>query len=138
MLVKKGSPIKSLDDIKDGTKVLTVVGSTPAKTIKEKKPKADVRELPNYQDAFTALKAGQGDVLTTDDIILYGMVKQDPNFEVVGGKFTEEPYGMAIMKGDSGFVKYVNDVLAKMKSSGDYDKLYKKWLGEQPKKINPY
>lgn len=134
LLVKKGSPIKSLDDIKDGTKVLTQLGSTPAKTIKEKKPKADVREFKNYQEAFTALKAGQGDVLTTDDIILYGMAKQDPNFEVVGGKFTEEPYGMAISKGDAGFVKFVNEVLAKLKSSGEYDKMHEKWIGTKPTK----
>lgn len=40
----------------------------------------------------STLKAGQGDSLTTDNAILYGMVKQDPNFAVVGGIFTDEPY----------------------------------------------
>lgn len=134
LLVKKGSPIKGLQDIKKGVKVLTVKGSTPAKTIREKAPEATVLEFENYQDAFNALKAGQGDTLTTDNAILFGMVKQDPGYEVVGGTFTEEPYGIAISKGDAGFVTVVNDLLKELKANGQYDKLYEQWMGEKPSK----
>lgn len=134
LLVKKGSPIKSIADIKKGTKVLAVKGSTSAKNIREKAPDATVLEFENYQDAFTALKAGQGETLTTDNAILFGMMKQDPGYEVVGDTFTEEPYGMAIVKGDTGFVSVVNGVLKDMKSSGQYDKLYEQWMGVKPTK----
>lgn len=47
---------------------------------------------------FAALKSGQGDALTTDDSILYGMADEDPNYELVGGTFTDEPYGIAVKK----------------------------------------
>ncbi|WP_240417990.1 glutamate ABC transporter substrate-binding protein [Paenibacillus periandrae] len=134
LLVKKGSPIQSVADVKKGVKVLAVKGSTSTDNIRAKSPEATVLEFENYQDAFTALKAGQGDTLTTDNAILYGMVKQDPNYQVVGGTFTDEPYGMAIRKGDTGYVTYVNDFLKAMKSSGDYDKLYEQWIGEKPSK----
>ncbi|AEI45435.1 transporter substrate-binding domain-containing protein [Paenibacillus mucilaginosus] len=134
LLVKKGSPIKSVTDLKKGNKVLAVKGATSGANVKAKAPDATVLEFDNYQDAFTALKAGQGDALTTDNAILYGMVKQDPNFEVVGGTFTDEPYGMAIKKGDAEFVKYVNTFLSDMKASGEYDKLYEQWIGEKPAK----
>jgi putative glutamine transport system substrate-binding protein len=134
LLVKKGSNIKSVADVKKGVKVLAVKGSTSTDNIRAKAPEATVLEFENYQEAFTALKAGQGDALTTDNAILYGMVKQDPNYQVVGGTFTDEPYGMAIRKGDTGFAKYVNDFLTAMKSSGDYDKLYEQWIGEKPTK----
>lgn len=134
LLVKKGSPIKGLADIKKGTKVLAVKGSTSAKNIREKAPDASVLEFENYQDAFTALKAGQGEALTTDNAILFGMMKQDANYEVVGGTFTEEPYGMAIAKGDTGFTQVVNEMLKDMKSSGQYDKLYEQWMGTKPEK----
>lgn len=132
LLVKKGSPIKGLEDLKKGTKVLAVKGSTSAKNIREKAPDATVLEFENYQDAFTALKAGQGDALTTDNAILLGMQKQDPNYELVGGNFTDEPYGIAIKKGDSEFVSVVNDLLKEMKESGEYDKLYEQWMGVKP------
>lgn len=134
LLVKKGSPIKSVADIKKGVKVLAVKGSTSAKNIRDKAPEATVLEFENYQDAFTALKAGQGDTLTTDNAILYGMTKQDPNYVLVGGNFTDEPYGMAIRKGDTGFVGVVNELLKELKTSGQYDKLYEQWMGEKPSK----
>jgi putative glutamine transport system substrate-binding protein len=111
--------------------VLAVKGATSVKNIKDKSPDCEILEFSNYQDAFTALKAGQGDVLTTDNAILYGMTKQDPNYVLVGDNFTDEPYGIALKKGDSEFVKYVNGVLKDMKASGEYDE---KWIGEKPKK----
>lgn len=134
ILVKKGSPIKSVEDLKKGDKVLAVKGSTSAQNIRQKVPDATVLEFENYQDAFTALKAGQGVTLTTDNAILFGMMQQDANYEVVGGTFTDEPYGMAIVKGDTGFTGVVNELLADLKKSGDYDKLYESWMGVKPGK----
>ncbi|MGN7470882.1 ABC transporter substrate-binding protein [Brevibacillus sp. SAFN-007a] len=134
LLVKKDSPINSLKDLQKGMKVLTAKGSTSAKNIRESAPDVEVLEFENYAEAFTALKAGQGDALTTDNALLYGMAKQDPNYRVTEETFTEEPYGIAIKKGDAEFVKTVNDVLKEMKENGEYDKIYEKWIGEKPTK----
>ncbi|QHZ52243.1 transporter substrate-binding domain-containing protein [Paenibacillus larvae] len=134
LLVKKGSPIKGIGDIRKGTKVLTAKGATSGKNIKEKAEGVQVLEYENYQEAFNALKAGKGDALTTDNSILYGMVKQDPNFEVVGEPFTDEPYGIAVKKGEAEFLKEVNGLLKEMQSNGEADKIYEKWIGEKPKK----
>ncbi|WP_028611459.1 transporter substrate-binding domain-containing protein [Paenibacillus harenae] len=132
LLVKKGSAIKGIDDIAKGTKVLAVKGSTSVDNIIEKAPDATVLEFDNYQDAFGALKAGQGDVLTTDNAILYGMVAQDPGYEVVGEPFTDEPYGIAIKKGETELADAVNNELAAMKESGEYNTIYERWIGEAP------
>lgn len=133
LLVKKDSDIKSVKDLKKGDTVLAVKGSTSAKNIRDHSPDATVREYENYQEAFMALKAGQGDTLTTDNSILYGMAQQDPNFTVLEETFTDEPYGIAIKKGDSEFVNEVNEVLKELKESGKYDEIYEKWIGEKPK-----
>lgn len=134
LLVKKGSPIKSVADIKKGTKVLAVKGSTSVANIKAKSPDATILEFDNYQDAFSALKAGQGDTLTTDNAILYGMMVQDKNFEVVGEPFTDEPYGIAMKKGETTLQAAVNDGLKKLETSGQYTKIYEKWIGKTPTK----
>ncbi|MFH5184237.1 transporter substrate-binding domain-containing protein [Paenibacillus sp. TAB 01] len=134
LLVKKGSPIKSIADVKKGTKVLAVKGSTSVDNIKQKSPDATVLEFDNYQDAFSALKAGQGDTLTTDNAILYGMAAQDSNYEVVGDPFTDEPYGIAIKKGEASLLTAVNDGLKSLQTSGDYNKIYEKWIGKVPSK----
>ncbi|QHW29726.1 transporter substrate-binding domain-containing protein [Paenibacillus rhizovicinus] len=132
LLVKKGSAIKSIDDIKKGTKVLAVKGSTSVDNIKAKVPDASILEFDNYQDAFSALKAGQGDTLTTDNAILYGMAVQDPGYEVVGEPFTDEPYGIAIKKGETDLLNSVNEGLKKLHDNGEYDKIYEKWIGQSP------
>lgn len=130
LLVKKGSDIKSIDDVKKGTKVLAVKGSTSTQNIREKSPEAEVLEYENYSEAFTALKSGQGDVLTTDNAILFGMADEDNNFEVVGEPFTDEPYGIAVKKGNEDLLTEINAVLEELKSSGKYDEIYEKWIKE--------
>lgn len=131
LLVKNDSQITGLESL-SGVKVLAVKGSTSAQNIREKAPDAEVLEFDNYQDAFTALKAGKGEALTTDNIILIGMQQTDNSFQLVGGNFTSEPYGMAIRKGDTAFVEEVNKLLKSMKDSGEYDTLHEKWLGSKP------
>ncbi|MED1916126.1 transporter substrate-binding domain-containing protein [Bacillus thuringiensis] len=133
-LVKKDTSINGLKDMQKGMKIVTAKGSTSAKNIRASAPDVEVLEFENYAEAFTALKAGQGDALTTDNALLYGMAKQDPNYRVTEETFTEEPYGIAISKGDAEFVKTVNDVLKEMKENGEYDKIYEKWIGTKPKK----
>ncbi|MFD2613395.1 transporter substrate-binding domain-containing protein [Paenibacillus gansuensis] len=132
LLVKKGSPIKGLEDVTKDTKVLGVKGATSIKNIEDKVPGLRVQQYQNYQEAFTALKAGQGEVLTTDNAILFGMTKQDPNYVLAGDIFTDEPYGIAMKKGEQALVEYVNGFLKELKSSGEYDTIYEKWIGEKP------
>ncbi|QZA32586.1 ABC transporter substrate-binding protein [Hydrogenibacillus sp. N12] len=132
LLVPKGSPIRGIEDLNENTKVAGVKGSTSVKNIREKAPKAQVLEYDNYAEAFAALKSGKVDAMTTDNIILMGYAQQDPNFELVGGLFTKEPYGIGIRKGDEKFTQYVNDFLKELKESGQYAELYRKWFKEEP------
>ncbi|WP_019243856.1 MULTISPECIES: transporter substrate-binding domain-containing protein [Bacillus] len=128
LLVKKGSKIKGIEDIKDSTKVIAVKGSTSAINIREHAPKAQVLEFENYAEAFTGLKAGQGDALTTDNSILYGMASEDSNYEVVGEPFTDEPYGIAVKKGNKELQEAINKTIKDLKDSGKYDEIYNKWI----------
>ncbi|SFA40898.1 amino acid ABC transporter substrate-binding protein, PAAT family [Parageobacillus thermantarcticus] len=132
LLVKKDSKINSVKDLKKGMTVLTAKGSTSAQNIRKVAPQVNVLEFENYAEAFTALKAGQGDALTTDNALLLGMAKQDPNYRVLDETFTEEPYGIAVRKGDTEFLKVINEYLKEIKENGEYDKIYEKWIGKKP------
>jgi len=59
------------------------------------------------------------------------MAAQDPDYQVVGGTFTNEPYGIAMKKGNTKLVKAVNKALKELKDSGEYDKIKNKWIKEQ-------
>ncbi|WP_436669505.1 transporter substrate-binding domain-containing protein [Lactiplantibacillus plantarum] len=130
LLVKKGSAIKSVKDLnKSGTKVLGVTGANSVENIKKAAPKAKVLELSDYAQAMTALKSGQGVALTTDNGILYGMASQNPGYEVVGGTFTKEPYGIAVNKRQEPLKKALNKALKEIEADGTYNRILKKWFG---------
>ncbi|KRK70859.1 glutamate ABC transporter substrate-binding protein [Lacticaseibacillus nasuensis] len=128
LLVKKGSPIKSVKDLVKGTKVIGVQGSNSVDNVKKAAPQTQVLQLSDYAQAFTALKSGQGDALTTDNGILYGMSEQDHDYVVVGGTFTKEPYGIAMNKGQDNLTKAMNTAVDQLRANGTYAKLINKWF----------
>jgi ABC-type amino acid transport substrate-binding protein len=137
-LVKKGSPIKGINDI-GGKRIAAQQGSTNAKILREKYPQAQLREFPDQPAAFQALVQGQVDAYTNDGIQLAGLKAKAPSpadFEVVGDFYSEEPYGMAMRKGDAKFKEAVDAGLRKGFESGKYFELYEKWFG--PKGEVPY
>ena len=128
LLVKKGSPIKSVKDLTSKDTVLAVKGSTSTINIRKYAPEAKILELENYAEAFTALQSGQGQAMTTDNAILLGMAAENKNYELTAGTFTNEPYGIAINKGQTDFTDEVNNALRKMHDNGTYDKIFEKWF----------
>jgi len=137
-LVKKGSKIRGIKDI-DGKRIAAQQGSTNAKIIREKAPKAQLREFPDQPAAFQALLQGQVDAYTNDGIQLSGLRLKTPNpaqWEVVGDFYSYEPYGMAMRKNDAEFRNVVNGGLMDGIESGKYFEIYDKWFG--PKGELPY
>ena len=137
-LVKKGSPIKGISNI-DGKRIAAQQGSTNARIIREKAPKAMLREFPDQPAAFQALLQGQVDAYTNDGIQLAGLKLKAPNpaqWDVVGDFYSYEPYGMAMRKNESDFRNIVNSGLMEGIESGKYFEIYDKWFG--PKGELPY
>jgi ABC-type amino acid transport substrate-binding protein len=137
-LVKKGSPIKSIKNI-DGKRIAAQQGSTNARIIREKAPKAVLREFPDQPAAFQALVQGQADAYTNDGIQLAGLKAKAPNpgqWDIVGDFFSYEPYGMAMRKGDADLRNVVNAGLMEGIESGKFFEIYEKWFG--PKGELPY
>ncbi|TKJ35075.1 glutamate ABC transporter substrate-binding protein [Blastococcus sp. CCUG 61487] len=93
--------------------VCTVTGSTPSEQIREYL--ADPGQLvlfDEYSQCADALRNGQVDAVTTDNVILLGFVAEsDGAFKLVGEQFTEEPYGIGITKGDVEFCEFINETL---------------------------
>jgi ABC-type amino acid transport substrate-binding protein len=141
-LVKKGSPVKGIQNI-DGRRIAAQQGSTNARIIRERAPKAQLREFPDQPAAFQALLQGQVDAYTNDGIQLAGLLTKAPNpgqWEIVGDFFSYEPYGMAMRKGDADFRNVVNGGLMDGIESGKYFEIYDRWFGakgELPYPVNP-
>jgi glutamate transport system substrate-binding protein len=120
IMVAKGNPegIGGPDDLA-GKKVCSVTGSTPAENIRTNYPDADLTEFDVYSKCAEALKNGQVQAVTTDNVILLGLISQDEeSFELVGEPFTKEPYGIGVKKGDTEFRNFINDTLQKAYDDG--------------------
>jgi putative glutamine transport system substrate-binding protein len=131
IMVPDNSKIKSVEDVNyKGAKILAVTGTNSAENIKEFAPKAQVVGLPDYATAMTALESGQGDAITSDNTILFGLGADKPNLKIVGGAFTSEEYAMAFSKNEPKLEAATNKALAEMRADGSYDKLAEKWFGE--------
>jgi glutamate transport system substrate-binding protein len=120
IMVAKGNPeaIAGPDDLA-GKKVCSVTGSTPAENIRTNYPQAQLTEFDVYSKCAEALKNGQVQAVTTDNVILLGLISQDPEaFELVGKPFTKEPYGIGLKKGDTQFRNFINDTLDKLDQDG--------------------
>lgn len=129
LLVAKDSSIVGIADLK-GKNVIVMKNSTSAKNIRQLAPEAHVLEYDNYSEAFKALQMKVGEVLSTDNSILLGMQRENPNFKLVGGVFTYEPYGIAVRKGDHLMLAAVNQALKNLRTSGKYQHIYQQWFGE--------
>ncbi|MFX3633990.1 MAG: transporter substrate-binding domain-containing protein [Candidatus Pristimantibacillus sp.] len=131
LLVPEGSAITGVQDLA-GKKVIAVKGTRDGKAISEKAPEAVVSEYENLGEAFTALSTGKGDVLTTDNAILMGLALENPGYKLVGGVLAEEPWGIAVRKGDKEMLDAVNAALKKLQDTGEYAVIYEKWLKQKP------
>jgi glutamate transport system substrate-binding protein len=135
IMVAKGNPegIKGPDDL-GGKKVCSVTGSTPAENIRTNYSKAELTEFDVYSKCAEALKNGQVQAVTTDNVILLGLISQDQEaFELVGKTFTEEPYGIGVKKGDTAFRTFINDTLEKIEQDGRWLKAWDATAGKVAK-----
>jgi polar amino acid transport system substrate-binding protein len=130
VLVLKSSPATSVDNL-GGKKVCTATLSTSVANLMAvpTTPPIDVVQVPDQSDCLVLLQQGSIDAISTDDTVLAGLAAQDPYTKIIGSRFTDEPYGMAIGLQHPEFTAFVNGVLTGLKSSGELQALYAKWLG---------
>jgi glutamate transport system substrate-binding protein len=130
MVKKDNTTIKSVTDL-NGKKVCSVAGSTSIKNIAEKAPQADLStSFDKYSLCAEALTDGRVDAVSTDNIILLGLIKDSGGaFKLVKNTFTTEPYGIGLKKGDDPFRKFINDRLEAIYKSGEWKKAFDATVG---------
>jgi polar amino acid transport system substrate-binding protein len=127
LLVPRGSPVRGPADLA-GKRVCSGLATTSIATVARVAPAATLLGVPNMDDCLVALQQGQADAASTDDVLLAGMVVQDPNLEIVGPRLEAEPYGIGINKSQEDLVRAVNASLERIRRDGTWEALYRKWL----------
>ncbi len=132
MVAKNDTKVTGPESLKpNGSRVCSVTGSTPAETILKYVDKSKLTLFDVYSKCADALKNGQVDVVTTDNVILLGFVAKAPDaFKIVEKPFTKEPYGIGYKKGDTAFCEFINATLTKASADGRYAAAWTKTAGK--------
>jgi polar amino acid transport system substrate-binding protein len=126
LLVPTNSRAASIAGLR-GQKVCATSSSTSYRTL-GKYPVVRVG-VPQRTDCLVDLQEGTVKAISSDDTILLGLRTQDPYTKLIGPSLHDEPYGMAIAKSNTGFVRFVNGVLAHLRSDGRLASIFRTRLG---------
>jgi polar amino acid transport system substrate-binding protein len=130
ILVRKGSKAKSISDL-GGQKVCAPKGTSSMDTLIKAAPKAIPVAADNHTGCLALFQQGEVAAITGDDTVLAGLAAQDPYAVVPAQKaFTAEPYGLGFNKDDVDLVRFVNARLARMRTDGEWTRIYNRWLRE--------
>lgn len=131
ILVKTNdNSIRGVNDLA-GKNVCSVRNSTPAANLERVAPQAQLTLFDQYSDCVSALRDGRVQAVSTDNSILLGFVAASPTeFKIVGNKFTDEPYGIGLKKGDTAWRTFINDRLEQMYRDGSWARAFTATLGK--------
>jgi len=130
ILVPEGSDIAGIDDLGQGTTVCTALGSTYEGTLSEQAPDARLDLVDGYSECFEKIQNGSVDAVSTDDVILTGMVIQDESLSLVGDPLTTEPYGVGVAEGETEAADFLSETVEESFDDGTWDELYEEWVGQ--------
>ncbi|GAA2108244.1 glutamate ABC transporter substrate-binding protein [Microlunatus panaciterrae] len=136
-LVRRGSKAKSITDL-SGQKVCAPKGTSSMDNLIKLAPKAIPVGADTHTGCLVMFQQGDVTAITGDDTVLAGLAAQDPYAEVPAQKaFTAEPYGIGVNKEQVDLVRFINQVLERMRTDGEWTRIYNTWLsgplGKAPK-----
>jgi polar amino acid transport system substrate-binding protein len=123
ILSPNGSGIDSPAALSD-KRVCAVAGTTSLSRLFALNPRPTLLGATTWTDCLVLLQQGQVDAISTDDVVLRGLARQDPTVDVVGPEMSVEPYGVGVKKENSDLVRFVNGVLQQMRDDGTWERLY--------------
>ncbi|MFL5420607.1 MAG: glutamate/aspartate ABC transporter substrate-binding protein, partial [Myxococcales bacterium] len=134
LLTKKDSGINDFPDLA-GKNVVTTAGTTSERLIRkmneDKGMKMNIISAKDHGESFLTLESGRAVAFMMDDALLAGEMakaRRPKDWHIVGTAQSHEAYGCAMRKDDAAFKKVVDGAIAKAMTSGEAEKIYKKWF----------
>ncbi|MCQ2957705.1 MAG: transporter substrate-binding domain-containing protein [Candidatus Gastranaerophilales bacterium] len=128
ILVPKNSNIRSGKDLANKT-IGIVLGTTASSNIKYISPTVNIKGFRNYKFAFDELQKGNIDAISTDDVILQGIVSDYPDYKILQDRYSTEFYGIALRKdiASQTLKQEINSALTELERKGKLLKIEKKY-----------
>ena len=130
LFVRKDSKIRDLDDT-GGRTIIVQSGDLSHDFLIENMPSDKIIFKDNVEDVLRDLSRGAGDCAIAgrlQGMIMINSRKLD-NLRTTGGPLFQAEYCFAVKKGNEALLSKINEGLAIIKNTGEYDEIYRNWFG---------
>jgi glutamate/aspartate transport system substrate-binding protein len=143
-IARAGSNITTADDLRGRTVAVTAGTNTALfvnKMNNEEKLAMTILQGKDHAESFLLVETGRAGAWMEDDILIAGFranAKNPADFKLLDKSYPSDPYALMIRRDDQQFKTLVDETLAKLMRSGEFEKLYAQWFESPipPKGIN--
>ena len=131
IFARKDSPeIESVEDLR-GKEIILMRGDIMHDYAVENKLSNNILLVETQAKALRLIASGKYDFALIAKLPGFHWVKELKlsNITTVGKPITQEQYCYAVREGNAEMLAWFNEGLAILKNTGEYDQIYKKWLG---------
>ncbi|MDX8336618.1 amino acid ABC transporter substrate-binding protein [Candidatus Cetobacterium colombiensis] len=132
IVIVKNPNIKSFQDLKD-KKIGVQLGSASYFAFENSVLSKETNNLNKYStnvEALLDLEAGRTDAVVIDAVVGKYYISKKPDFIVLNDILEKQQMGVGMRKDDVALKNKIDETLANMKADGSFDKIYKKWFGD--------
>ena len=127
ILVKEDSDIKKITDLKN-KKIGVQSGTTADIYCTNDFGDGNIERFNKYIDAVEALKNKKIDAVVLDNEPAKVFIKENNEIVMLDDVYCEEEYAAVINKDNKDLLEQINNILSEIKSSGELDKIVKKYI----------
>jgi glutamate/aspartate transport system substrate-binding protein len=143
-IARARSNITTADDLRGRTVAVTAGTNTALfvnKMNNEEKLAMTILLGKDHAESFLLVETGRAAAWMEDDILIAGFranAKNPADFKLLDKSYPSDPYALMIRRDDQQFKTLVDETLAKLMRSGEFEKLYAQWFESPipPKGIN--
>ena len=136
-ITRTNNDVKSADDLRGKTVAVTAGTNTALfvnKLNNEGKLGMTIMQGKDHAESFLLVETGRAGAWMEDDILNAGFranAKNPADFKLLDNSYPSDPYALMIRKDDEQFKSLVDETLAALMRSGEFEKLYTQWF-ERP------
>lgn len=130
LAVRVDSTLQSTEQLTNTSRVGVQSSTTGDFFLTERTP-AQIIRFDTADQALQALAKAEIDAVLTDAPVIAQFIKDHPdlNLQLVSGPVNEEQYAIAVSKDQPALLTRLNELLAELRTNGDYDRIFNQWFG---------
>jgi glutamate/aspartate transport system substrate-binding protein len=128
------SGINSAEDLR-GKPVAVTAGTNTAifvnKMNSEGKLGMNIMQGKDHAESFLLVETGRANAWMEDDVLIAGFranAKTPADFKLLDKSYPSDPYALMLRKDDRQFKSLIDETLAQLMRSGEFEKLYVRWF----------